>query len=137
MSLVFPVPTFLLPASVDNKYYLSDVCVKRIQNIKTRAKLKGYGYDECILMPEDIYKNLDASYYKGPDGKRGVIQDYKGLRMLTERECAKLQGFPNNFTLPVSKTQTYKQFGNTITVNILEEIFKKLLTGERLLNFGE
>ena len=40
------------------------------------------------------------------------------IRRLTPRECARLQGFSDDFIIPVSDTQAYKQFGNAVTVNV-------------------
>ena len=51
----------------------------------------------------------------------------KKIRRLTPIECERLQGFPDNHTEGVSDTQRYKQMGNTITVNVMMELFKKLL----------
>tara|TARA_B100001063_G_C16446273_1_gene396105 strand:+ start:26 stop:316 length:291 start_codon:yes stop_codon:yes gene_type:complete len=48
-------------------------------------------------------------------------------RKLTERECARLQGFPDSFKIPVSRVQAYKQFGNSVPVNVLEEISIQML----------
>lgn len=49
------------------------------------------------------------------------------IRRLTPIECERLQGFPDNHTKGVSDTQRYKQMGNSITVNVMMELFKKLL----------
>ena len=49
-----------------------------------------------------------------------------GIRKLTERECARLQGFPDWFEIPVSTTQAYKQFGNSVSVPVIREIAKAL-----------
>jgi len=49
------------------------------------------------------------------------------IRRLTPIECERLQGFPDNFTDGVSDTQRYKQMGNTITVNVIQAIIKKLI----------
>ena len=49
------------------------------------------------------------------------------IRKLTPIECERLQGFPDNHTKGVSDTQRYKQMGNTISVNVMEAIFKNLL----------
>jgi len=57
----------------------------------------------------------------------GFVNQNGELRYLTPNECRKLQGFPNNWIMPKSKYISYKQFGNTITVTVLEEIFKNLL----------
>ena len=47
--------------------------------------------------------------------------------MLTPREAARLQGFPEDFVIPVSKNQAYKQFGNAVPVNVIREIGKELV----------
>jgi DNA (cytosine-5)-methyltransferase 1 len=49
-----------------------------------------------------------------------------GVRKLTERECARLQGFPDWFKIPVSTTQAYKQFGNAVSVPVAEGVARKL-----------
>jgi site-specific DNA-cytosine methylase len=54
----------------------------------------------------------------------GVMVDYK-VRRLTHIECERLQGFPDNWTAGVSDTQRYKQLGNAVTVNVVEEIVKR------------
>ena len=59
-----------------------------------------------------------------------LIKTYKDgeLRKLTPLECERLQGFPDGWTEGVSKTQRYKQLGNSVTVNVIEEIAKKFMT---------
>ena len=42
--------------------------------------------------------------------------------MLSPREVFRLQGFPDNFKIPVSNTQAYKQAGNTVPINVVEKI---------------
>ena len=56
-----------------------------------------------------------------------LIKTYKeeGLRKLTPLECERLQGFPDDWTEGVSKTQRYKQIGNSVTVNVIEEVARK------------
>ena len=44
------------------------------------------------------------------------------VRRLTPRECARLQGFDDDFVIPVSDSQAYKQFGNAVTVNVAREV---------------
>lgn len=116
-------PTF------DKSYYLSEKCLQRIKNIEARAELRGYGYKDTLIDKNGIFKNLDASYAKGPDGKRSMIIDSltNRPRMATILECKRLMGFPDDFTLPVSRTQSYKQFGNSICVKILEEIIEGII----------
>ena len=65
-------------------------------------------------------RTLSARYYK--DGSEILIpQPGKNPRRLTPRECARLQGFPDSFKIPVSNTQAYKQFGNSVAVPIMTE----------------
>jgi len=47
-------------------------------------------------------------------------------RKLTPRECARLQGYPDTFIIPVSDTQAYKQFGNSVTVNVVKAIAQNI-----------
>ena len=56
---------------------------------------------------------------------KGKIND-EDIRKLTPREWARLQGFPDSFKLPVSDTHTYKQLGNTVSINVVEEIAKSI-----------
>jgi DNA (cytosine-5)-methyltransferase 1 len=56
-----------------------------------------------------------------------IKQNNKNPRIFTERECARLQGFPENFIIHPNTNIAYKQFGNSITVNVLESIFKNLI----------
>lgn len=55
-----------------------------------------------------------------------IYPDMKIIRLFTPRECARLQGFPDTFIIPDKDRIAFKQFGNTITVNVLEQIFKNL-----------
>ena len=108
-------------------------------------KIKGY----------PITKHLQKSYiFKKDDGKPEIIStDSKiavkamvstyhkiqrltctfvkdeptGLRKLTVGECKSIMGFPQTFKVPVSKTQMYRQFGNSVVVPIVEAIFKQIL----------
>lgn len=70
---------------------------------------------------------VDANYFKGLDnhGQRTGIQTGMKIRKLTPIECERLQGFPDNWTAGVSDTQRYKQLGNAVTVNVVEEIIKR------------
>ena len=66
---------------------------------------------------------MSARYYK--DGSEILIaQDEKNPRRLTPRECARLQGFPDTFKIPVSDTQAYMQFGNSVVVPLMTDVAK-------------
>ena len=56
---------------------------------------------------------------------KGKIND-EDIRRLTPRECARLQGFPDSFVLPVADTHLYKQFGNTVPINVVELIAREI-----------
>jgi len=109
-----------------NKKILTEAAIRRLDNIESRAKEKGLGYKKCILSLDDQYLNLDANFYKGADGKRGVINDNGTLRMPTPLECERLQTLPDNYTLGVSNTQRYKMLGNGYTVAAIKHILRPL-----------
>ena len=65
-------------------------------------------------------------HYK--DGSEILIeQEGKNPRRLTPRECARLQGFPEDFVIPVSDTQAYRQFGNSVVVPLMENVAKLIV----------
>lgn len=71
-------------------------------------------------------ERLSARYCK--DGSEILIaQEGKNPRRLTPRECARLQGFPDSFKIPVSDTQAYKQFGNSVVVPLMENVAKLIV----------
>ena len=72
-------------------------------------------------------RTLSARYYK--DGSEILIEQYnKNPRRLTPRECARLQGFPDDFIIPVSDTQAYKQFGNSVVVPLMANVAQLVVT---------
>jgi len=58
-----------------------------------------------------------------------LIRDGKGIRKLTPLECARIQGFPASYKLPreIADSVLYKQFGNSVTVTVIEAIAKKMM----------
>ena len=69
---------------------------------------------------------LSARYYK--DGSEILIeQKGKNPRKITPREAARLQGFPERFIIPVSDTQSYKQFGNSVAVPVIHAIAENII----------
>lgn len=90
-------------------------------------------YDKEInqSINQDVCTGIDASYYKGFGVRQGkcrqVVKDNFKIRRLTPRECFRLMDFPDTFDFSiVSNSQAYKQAGNSIVVNVLCEIIKKL-----------
>jgi len=104
---------------VSSKYTLSDHLWKYLQDYAAKHKAKGNGFGFGLFGPDGVARTLSARYYK--DGSEILIkQNKKGPRRLTPRECARLMGFDNfgesEFIIPVSDTQAYKQFGNSVAV---------------------
>ena len=67
-----------------------------------------------------------TAYGGGVGAKTGLYQINNKIRKLAPRECARLFGFPENFKLHQKDSVSYKQFGNTVVVNVLESIIKKI-----------
>jgi len=67
-----------------------------------------------------------SAYGGGAASKTGAYYIDKKIRKLTPRECARLQGFPENYTLPQNRNIAYKQFGDSVSVPVLMEIFDKI-----------
>lgn len=114
-----PVLKEILDAQVDSKYTLTDKLWDYLQKYAQKHKEKGNGFGFGTPELNGITRTLSARYYK--DGSEIlIIQNGKNPRRLTPRECARLQGFPENFIIPVSDTQAYKQFGNAVVVPLME-----------------
>lgn len=115
----------ILEKKVPEKYYLSEKYYKGLLEHKKRHFDKGSGFGCTVLDPNNVSNTLVC----GNMGReRNLIQDVPvkknkwGIRKLTERECARLQGFPDDFIIPVSMTQAYKQFGNAVSVPVIKKI---------------
>ncbi|MEL6272316.1 MAG: DNA cytosine methyltransferase, partial [Chloroflexota bacterium] len=88
---------------------------------KHRKRGNGFGYGLVNPATDVTTRTLSARYYK--DGSEILIkQRGKNPRRLTPRECARLMGFDDTFTIPVSDTQAYKQFGNSMVVPLVADI---------------
>lgn len=121
----------ILEDNVSDKYTLSDHLWEYLQDYAEKHRRKGNGFGFGLVDTESSCRTLSARYYK--DGSEILIpQDGKNPRRLTPRECARLQGFPDSFRIPVSDTQAYKQFGNSVVVPVVEilarDLIKTLLT---------
>jgi len=116
----------ILEPKPDNKYTLSNHLWNYLQNYANKHKEKGNGFGFGLVDLEGISRTISARYYK--DGSEILIpQKGKSPRRLTPRECARLQGFPDKFLIPVSDTQAYKQFGNSVTVPLIHAVAKKVV----------
>ena len=121
-----PVMRDILEESVDPKYTLSDKLWAYLQQYAAKHKAAGNGFGYGIADPDGISRTLSARYYK--DGSEILIEQ-KGSnpRKLTPRECARLQGFPDTFLIPVSDTQAYMQFGNSVVVPMIENVAQLII----------
>jgi DNA (cytosine-5)-methyltransferase 1 len=103
------------------KYTLSDKLWNYLQEYADKHRKKGNGFGFGLFGPEDVARTLSARYHK--DGSEILIrQNRKNPRRLTPREAARLMGFPDSFRIPVSDTQAYRQFGNSVVVPLIARI---------------
>jgi len=119
-------------ALVNPKYTLSNKLWEYLQGYAEKHRAKGNGFGFGLVSPDSVSRTLSARYYK--DGSEILVaQAGANPRRLTPRECARLMGFdmPNtqNFKIPVSDTQAYKQFGNSVVVPVVEAVAKHMLPG--------
>lgn len=131
----FPVPTFektrlgnILEDDVDDRYTLTDTIWNGFQRRKQNNINRGAGFGYCLFDEDSPYvSTLVARYYK--DGQEILINqgEDKNPRKLTPRECARLQGFPDSFVIPVSNMQAYKQFGNSVAVPVVRAVAKRIV----------
>ncbi len=122
------VSSILEPISRTKKYIISKKLWKGHVERKKRNKKRGVGFGYGLVNEKSTYTNtLSARYYK--DGGEILVQtkNLQRPRKLTPRECARLQGFPESFKIPVSDNQAYRQFGNSVTVEIIKKIFEKII----------
>ena len=127
---------------VSSKYYLSDVYLESLRQHRKRHEAKGNGFGYEIIDSEGIANTIVVG---GMGKERNLVYDYrltdfvpktniKGeinrefIRRMTPREWARLQGFPDNYTIPVSDAQAYKQFGNSVSVPVVNAIAGKVMT---------
>lgn len=125
---------------VSAKYYLSTTYLETLIRHKARHAAKGNGFGYQIRGWDDI---AGAIVCGGMGRERNLVIDKRqtnlvpttnikgtvnreGIRKMTPREWARLQGFSDNFKLPVADTHLYKQFGNTVTINVIWAIAEKI-----------
>ena len=109
-------------ALVNGKYMLSKKLWKYLRDYAAKHQAKGNGFGYSRFGPDGVARTLSARYHK--DGSEILISrgPRKNPRRLTPRECARLMGFPDEFNIPVSDTQAYRQFGNSIVVPVVEAV---------------
>lgn len=124
----------VLEKKVDSKYTLSDKLWNYLQEYKKKHQAKGNGFGFGLTDLNGVSRTLSARYYK--DGAEILIpQRGKNPRRLTPRECARIQGFPDKFIIPVSNNQAYKQFGNSVAMPLIQAVGKNIV--KELLKINE
>ena len=120
--------------------YLSDVYVQTLRDHKARHAAKGNGFGYEIRDLDGIAGTIVCG---GMGRERNLIVDARdhcmipethikgeinkeNIRKMTPREWGRLQGFPDDFVLPLSDVHLYKQFGNSVTVNVIEAIASRI-----------
>ena len=127
-------------APISSKYYLSDVYLETLRRHKARHEAAGHGFGYEIRDLDGIAGTIVCG---GMGRERNLIIDSRAhsmepvtrikgeinrenVRKMTPREWARLQGFPDDYKLVLSDTHLYKQFGNSVTVNVIEAIAKEI-----------
>ena len=122
-----PKLSSILESKPADKYTLTDHLWQYLQDYAKKHKAAGNGFGFGLFTGNDVARTLSARYHK--DGSEILISQGAGKnpRRLTPRECAKLMGYPSDFKIPVSDTQAYRQFGNSVVVPVVERIAKAVV----------
>lgn len=123
---------FEFPKGNDNpKVYISDILESNADGYSISEHLQSsYLFKKDDGKPQVVDKNskiqintLVASYHKIQRLTGTFVKDGEtGLRLLSKNECLKLQGFPLDFQLPVSRTQMYRQLGNSVSIPVIKAV---------------
>ena len=134
------IKDILEKAPISSKYYLSDVYVDTLKAHKERHKNKGNGFgyeirpldgqagaivcggmgrERNLIIDSRPHSMVPVTHIKGEINKEDI-------RKLTPREWARLQGFPESYKLELADTHLYKQFGNSVTVPVIEAIANEI-----------
>lgn len=147
-NFTFPEPTdtnkvladIIEEHEVSVKYYLSTVYLDTLRKHKARHAAKGNGFGYEI---RDLQGIAGAIVCGGMGRERNLVIDNRltnfvpvtkikgevnreGIRKMTPREWARLQGFPDNYKLALADVHLYKQFGNSVTVPVITAIAKQI-----------
>lgn len=145
----YPKPTNIKVAFSDikekevppTKYFLSTQYLQTLVNHKARHENKGNGFGYAIIPDEGI---SNAIVVGGMGRERNLVLDHRitdftptthikgtvnreGIRKMTPREWARLQGFPDNYLIPVADASAYKQFGNSVAVPAIQATANEIL----------
>ena len=126
---------------VPTKYYLSNQYLQTLKNHKERHASKGNGFGYQIIKDDEISNSILVG---GMGRERNLVIDNRitdftpsthikgevnreGVRKMTPREWARLQGFPDHFIIPVADASAYKQFGNSVAIPAIQATAKKII----------
>ncbi|OXB24318.1 DNA (cytosine-5-)-methyltransferase [Flavobacterium tructae] len=126
---------------VPTKYYLSTQYLQTLKDHKERHANKGNGFGYSIIKDDEISNSILVG---GMGRERNLVVDNRikdftptthikgevnreGIRKMTPREWARLQGFPDNFIIPVADASAYKQFGNSVAVPAIQATAEKII----------
>ncbi len=127
---------------VETKYYLSTQYIETLRKHKARHESKGNGFGYKIISDDSVANAIVVGGmgrecnlvidnrivdYNPTTHIKGVV-NREGIRKMTPREWARLQGFPDNFLIPVADASAYKQFGNSVAVPAIQA------TGQQIIN---
>lgn len=109
------------------KYTMSDRMWLCLKNHAARHQKSGNGFGYGLVTGDSVSRSLLSRYYK--DGSEILVDRGPGKnpRRLTPRECARLMGFPERWQIPVSDTQAYQQFGNSVCVPVIAEVARIII----------
>jgi DNA (cytosine-5)-methyltransferase 1 len=130
------------------KYYLSTQYLQTLKDHKSRHERKGNGFGYEIIPDTGI---ANAVVCGGMGRERNLVIDKRlkdfnpttritgevnrdGIRKMTPREWARLQGFDNDFIIPVADASAYKQFGNSVAVPAIQATARQVLFALKILN---
>ena len=130
--------------NVSAKYFLSDVYMETLRRHRARHEAAGHGFGYVIRDWNSVAgaivcggmgreTNLLQEENGTPEGLVPVTHIHgsinkEGVRKMTPREWARLQGFPEDFKLVLSDVHLYKQFGNSVTVPVIEAIARAIVS---------
>lgn len=108
--------------AVQPRYTLTPNLWAYLQAYAEKHRAAGNGFGFGLAYSDSITRTLSARYHK--DGSEILVSQggKKRPRRLTPRECARLMGFPDSFRIPVSDTQAYRQFGNSVVMPVMQEV---------------
>ncbi len=112
---------------VQPKYTLTPKLWEYLQAYAEKHRAAGNGFGFGMAYPDSVTRTLSARYHK--DGSEILVYQGKSKRprRLTPRECARLMGFPDEFRIPVSDTQAYRQFGNSVVMPVIKEVARLMV----------